>query len=129
MIKTIKTTHDKPNLTTIQIRKAQNDIGANASLANNKDAIILYNEIKAYAVAGVQTDDPGITCTGKGYLPWQSQSGEHLLVPIYYCAEADGTISLQTASNNYIQRHIRGSTYFVTVIIKRDISNFITAMV
>ena len=80
------------NVTTIQIRKAQNDIGANASVTNNKSSILLYQDIAPYAVSGIQKDDPAITCTGKGYLLWKSKSGTNLLVPIYYCAQADGTI-------------------------------------
>ena len=76
----------------IQIRKAQNDIGANASVTNIKESILLYRDISPFAVGGVQKDDPAITCTGKGYILWQSTSGESLLIPTYYCSEADGTI-------------------------------------
>lgn len=94
--------HHPPNVNPIQIRKAQNDIGANASVTNNKDSIILYRDIAPYAVGGIQKDDPAITCTGKGYLLWKSKSGTNLLVPIYYCSEADGTIiSPQSVQNLY----------------------------
>jgi hypothetical protein len=87
-------------MTTIQIRSAQNDIGANASVTYDKDSILLYRNIAPYSVKGVQKHDPDITCTEKGYLLWKSKSGTTLLVPIYYCTESDGTIvspqSIQT---------------------------------
>ena len=76
----------------IQILRGQNDIGANTSVTNDKDALLLYQDITALPIGGVNKDDPAISCTGKGYLRWTAQNGNSLLVPTYYCEQADGTI-------------------------------------
>ena len=76
----------------MQILKGQNDIGANTSVTIDKDALILYQDIPPLVIGGVNKEDPAITCTGKGYLQWRAQNGNSLLVPTYYCEQADGTI-------------------------------------
>ena len=78
--------------TKIQILKGQNDIGANTSVTNVKSSLLLYQDITPLAIGGVNKDDPAISCTGKGYLRWTAQNGNSLLVPTYYCEQADGTI-------------------------------------
>ena len=76
----------------LQILRGQNNIGANTSLTNDKYALILYQDIHSLAIGGVNKDDPAIACTGKGCLQWRAKNGNRLLVPTYYCAQADGTI-------------------------------------
>ena len=78
----------------VQILKGQNDIGANTSVTNNKASLLLYQDITPLTIGGVHKDDPAITCTGKGYIMWQAQNGNNLLVPAYYCEHADGTMIL-----------------------------------
>ena len=113
IIKTIRQyPHNKNNINTVTIRRAQNDIGANASVTNNKDAILLYTDIKPYAVSGVQKDDPAIICTGKGYIPWQCRTGEQLLVPIYFCNEADGTIISPNSLQEFYSKTYNGFHLF-----------------
>jgi hypothetical protein len=40
----------------------------------------------------VKEGEPAITCIGKGYIPWRSNSGEIILVRCFYCPQASGTI-------------------------------------
>ena len=75
-----------------QIRRGQNDIGSNSSATNARNSIVLHRDIEPFPIFGVQKNDTAIICTGKGYIIWTSKSRDKLLVPIYYCAEADGTI-------------------------------------
>ena len=100
------------SLKNIQILKGQNDIGANASVTNNKDSILLYQAITPYSIGGVQKDDPAITCTGKGYVVWKSRGGDNLLVPIFYCAEADGTIISPNSVQSYYKSTYKGFHMF-----------------
>ena len=79
-------------ITPLQIIKGQNDIGANISVTNDASIMHLYQDIDPYHVNGVQKETSAITCSGKGYIVWQSDDGDSLLVPIYYSKEADGTI-------------------------------------
>ena len=109
-IRSLNTKRNKSR--TIQIRKAQNDIGANTSVTNNKSSILLYRDIDPYSVGGVQKDDPAIICTGKGYIPWECKSGENLLVPIYYCAEADGTIISPNSIQQFYSKTYNGFHLF-----------------
>ena len=65
-----------PKINTIgrsQIIKGQNDIGANTSVTNEKDAILLYQDITPLPIGGVHKDDPAIVCTGKGCIIWTAQ--------------------------------------------------------
>ena len=77
---------------TTKILTSQNDIGANTSVTNDKSIIHLFQLISSYYIGGVEKDETAITCIGKGYILWQARTGEELLVPVYYCKEADGTI-------------------------------------
>ena len=45
-----------------------------------------------YDIGGVTADEVALTCTGIGYLPWQADNGETLMVRCLFCSEADGTI-------------------------------------
>ena len=74
------------------LQVGQNDGGANRSVTPNKELLINYKPIKNYAVNGIQKGDPALQCTGMGYLPWQADIGELLLVRCLYCNEASGTI-------------------------------------
>ena len=76
----------------VQIVRSQNDIGANTSVTNDKSSIHLYQDIPSYPISGDNKEDPVVICEGKGYLIWKSDSNDNLLVPIYFCKEADGTI-------------------------------------
>ena len=76
----------------LQIIKIQNDIGADISVTNTKDELLPYQQISPLQINDVQKGDPAITCTGKGYLPWKSRASHTLLVPNYYCEQANGAI-------------------------------------
>ena len=76
----------------IHIQQGQNGIGVNTSVTNDKESILLYQDINPYPINGVDKADPAITSTGKGYVLWRTNSGESLLVPIFYCEQSDGTI-------------------------------------
>jgi dUTP pyrophosphatase len=41
---------------------------------------------------GVNQQEVALTCTGKGYLPWQAETGDILLVPCFYSPAAADTI-------------------------------------
>ena len=71
----------------------QNDGGANRSVTNNKNMLIGYQSIDPYPIGGVNEENgPAILCTGKGYIPWRSNTGEIVLIRSYYCAQVAGTI-------------------------------------
>ena len=76
----------------VRINKGQNDIGVNISIINNKASIHLYHDIPAYVISGVSKDNPVIICEGKGYLIRRSDTDDNIMIPVYYCKEADGTI-------------------------------------
>ena len=62
-----QSSHTK-HIKTVRIVNSQNNIGANTSVTNNKSIIHLYQDIKPYAIGGVNKDDPAIICQGKGYI-------------------------------------------------------------
>ena len=105
-----------PKINTIkrsQILKGQNDIGANTSVTNEKSAILLYQDIPPLPIGGVHKDDPAIVCTGKGYIKWTAQKGNSLLlVPIYYCAQADGTIVAPQSIQEFYNKNLSGFHLF-----------------
>jgi hypothetical protein len=41
---------------------------------------------------GVNQDEVALTCTGKGYLPWQVETGKTLFIPCFYSPNAVDTI-------------------------------------
>jgi dUTP pyrophosphatase len=43
-------------------------------------------------MAGVSSDGPALVCTGVGYLPWQADNGQTVLVKCYYSIDAADTI-------------------------------------
>jgi hypothetical protein len=77
--------------TTILIR-LQVDSGANRSLTNKKEYLSRYQSTQTYNIYGVTKDEVALQCTGKGYLPWQSENGDILYVPCYYSPAAAETI-------------------------------------
>lgn len=81
-------------------------------MTNAKDSILLYRPITPFTVNGVQKDDPAITCTGKGYILWQAKTGESLLVPTYYCANADGTILSPQSIQDFYSHKFNGFHFF-----------------
>ena len=92
----------------IQINRAQNNIGANTTVTNNKKSIYLYEDIIPIHVSGVKKDDNVLTCTGKGFILWHARTCEDLLVPTYYCKEADGTIISPHSVQQYYTKIYRG---------------------
>jgi hypothetical protein len=68
------------------------DGGANRSLTNDKSLLIKFKNIKRYPMAGVSSDGPALVCTGVGYLPWQADTGQIVLVKCYYSSDAADTI-------------------------------------
>ena len=73
-------------------QKAQNDDGANCSVMNLKHLLLNYKDINPYPIEGVNTNETAIHCTGIGFLPWESNNGEIILVKCYYCKDVDRTI-------------------------------------
>ena len=51
-----------------------------------------YEDIPAYPIYGISSDDAALTCTGKGFIPWQAQTGDVLYIPCYYSEQAADTI-------------------------------------
>lgn len=68
------------------------DGGANRSLTNDKSQLINFKNIKKYPMPGVTSDGPALVCTGVGYLPWQADTGQFVLVKCYYSSDAADTI-------------------------------------
>ena len=93
-----------------QVMNAQNDGGANRTVTNNKTLLVHFEAIDPYPINGVSNESPAIYCTGRGYLPWTSKSGETLLVRCLYCAEASGTIISPNDIVAQYQQHYSGWT-------------------
>ena len=71
----------------------QVDSGANRSITNTKDLLSRYESTtQAYNIYGVGKDEVAVQCTGKGFLPWQSENGDILYIPCYYSEQAADTI-------------------------------------
>jgi len=68
------------------------DGGANRSITPEQSALLQYRNIKPIHIRGVNADDPAVTCTGYGYLPWRAPDGTTLLVCCYYSPKAADTI-------------------------------------
>jgi dUTP pyrophosphatase len=68
------------------------DGGANRSITNDSGHLLSYRNIKKYPMAGVAAGEAALTCTGVGYLPWQADTGEVVLVRCFYSPEAADTI-------------------------------------
>ncbi len=61
---------------------------------------------------GVNQQEVALTCTGKGYLPWQAETGDILLVPCFYSpAAADTIISPTDVVLSYPNIHMAFSHY------------------
>ena len=73
---------------------------------------------------GVHKDDPAITCTGKGYIIWQAQNGNNLLVPTYYCKHADGTIISPHSIHDLYKKKFSGFHLFCDCDSKTGHLNF-----
>ena len=129
---TLDVLHDKMKLDNIQlpihhkvqILRSQNDIGANTSVTNNKNALLLYQQIPPLHTNGVQEGDPAITCTGKGYIPWTSRENHTLLVPTYYCSQADGTIISPNSVQHLYNKMFKGFHMFCDCDDKTGHLNF-----
>jgi hypothetical protein len=52
---------------------------------------------------GVSAEGPALICAGQGFFPWQSETGNIILVKCYYSAEAAEII---ISSNNVITNHL-----------------------
>ena len=70
----------------------QNDSGANRSVTNCRNILIHYKSNDPYPINGINCNEPAIHCTGFGYIPWRSTTGDTFLIPCYYCSQATGTI-------------------------------------
>lgn len=71
----------------------QVDSGANRSITKTKDLLSRYESTtQAYNIYGVGKDEVAVQCTGKGFLPWQSENGDILYIPCYYSEQAADTI-------------------------------------
>ena len=80
------------------------DGGANRSITNDRSQLIKYRNIKKYPMSGVAAGEPALICTGLGYLPWQSDQGEIILVKCYYSEHAAETI---VSPNDIVINHIQ----------------------
>ena len=80
------------------------DGGANRSITNDRSHLIRYRNIKKYPMSGVAADEPALVCTGMGYLPWQADNGEVVLVRCYYSERAAETI---VSPNDIVTNHIQ----------------------
>lgn len=69
--------HSPTSVTTVKVHV---DGGANRSITNMKDYLLIYWNIKKYPMSGVAAGDAALVCTGVGYLPWQSDTGGVVLV-------------------------------------------------
>ena len=76
----------------LQLHTAQGDHGANRSCTNNKSLLINYKPIDPYLIHGVNSEGPAIHCEGVGFLPWQNNNGQMLLIKCYYSSSMTGTI-------------------------------------
>jgi hypothetical protein len=88
----IATAPNKGGLYRVQILSAQHDGGANRSVTSSKDLLLHFEDIPDYAINGVKEGEPAIVCTGRGFIPWRSNTGEIILVRSLYCPQASGTI-------------------------------------
>jgi hypothetical protein len=76
---------------------------ANHSITPYRNALLHYRDIKPFHICGVSANDPAVTCTGFGYLPWHAPDGTTLLVRCYYSsAAADSIISPSDIVLNHI---------------------------
>lgn len=80
------------------------DGGANRSITNDRSQLIRYRNIKKYPMSGVAANEPALVCTGLGYLPWQADNGEVVLVKCYYSERAAETI---VSPNDIVTNHIQ----------------------
>ena len=55
-------------------------------------------------MSGVAADEPALVCIGIGYLPWQADNGDVVLVKCYYSANAAETI---VSPNDIVSNHIQ----------------------
>lgn len=68
------------------------DGGANRSITPFKHHLLHFRNIKAYPILGVNKDDPALTVSGMGYLPWCAPDGTVILIKCLYSAQAADTI-------------------------------------
>jgi hypothetical protein len=68
------------------------DGGANRSITNSTSNLLSYRNIKKYPMSGVAAGEAALVFTGVGYLLWQSNTGDVVLVKCYYSSEAADTI-------------------------------------
>jgi hypothetical protein len=88
------------------------DGGANRSITNDRTQLIRYRNIKKYPMSGVAAGEPALVCTGLGYLPWQADNGEVVLVKCYYSERAAETIvSPNDIATNHIQDFVSWGQY------------------
>jgi dUTP pyrophosphatase len=87
-----------------QCLKMQNDGGANRSITDQRTLLLQYEEITPYPINGVCDGRPALYCTGQGYLPWKSNSGEILLIRCYYSKDVADTI---ISPNDVVNQHRR----------------------
>jgi hypothetical protein len=95
-------THAFPIQNTIKLHI---DGGANRSITNDINLLLNYRNIKTYRMssAGGEND---ILCTGVGYLPWRSDTGETILIKCYFSQNAPETI---ISPSDIVMNHM--STY------------------
>jgi len=79
------------------------DGGANRSITNDRNLLVRYRNIKKYPMSGVAAGEPALVCTGIGYIPWQDDNGETVLVKCYYSENAAETI---VSPNDIVTSHI-----------------------
>jgi hypothetical protein len=78
--------------TSIPTVRVHVDGGANRSITNDSANLRNYKNIKKYPMSGVAAGEAALICTGVGYLPWQADTGEVVLVRCYYSPDAADTI-------------------------------------
>ena len=83
-----------------------------ASITNSWDTILLFEHTPHIPVNGVNTDTTAIIYTGKYFTLWNADSEDDLLVPIYYSAQANGTIISPYSVQKYYNKIYRGFHLF-----------------
>ena len=76
----------------LPIVKVHVDGGANRSITNIKENLVNFCNIRKYPMSGVAAGEAALICTGIGFLPWQADTGEVLLVKCHYSSDAADTI-------------------------------------
>jgi len=80
------------NTTTSPAYRLHIDGGANRSITPFKHHLLNFPNMKSYPIHGVNRDDPALTVSGLGFLPWCAPDGTVLLIRCLYSPQAADTI-------------------------------------